>query len=79
MTSSLVSTGWEHHTLLVIGKAGNDPRLEGDASAKIFRGMLVVVKRRYANKVFVENLRKTIFDTLGLPYPNVSREQTHRS
>jgi hypothetical protein len=25
------------------------PRLEDDASAKIFRGILVVVKRRYAN------------------------------
>ena len=34
---------------LVIGKGGNDPRLEDDASAQIFTGHTCLVIRAYAN------------------------------
>ena len=51
---------------MVIGKAGNDPRLEDDASAQIFNTDMVLVSGAYANK-FRRNLR-TIFLT---PFPTV--------
>jgi hypothetical protein len=37
------------HTELVIGKGGNDPRLEDDASAQIFNRYMQLVIGGYAN------------------------------
>ena len=45
---------------------GDDPRLEDDASAQIFKEIYVLVSRGYANEV-PQELAYDIFDTF--PYP----------
>ena len=45
------------HTELVIGKGGNDPRLEGDASAQILRGNICIGNPGICQLIFVEDLR----------------------
>ena len=53
-------------THTVIGKGGDDPRLEDDASAQIFTTYTCLVIRAYANKV-PQELAYDVFDTF--PYP----------
>jgi hypothetical protein len=55
--------------ILVIGKGGNDPRLEDDASAQIFKAYTCLVIGGYAN-YFAERSCVRFFDTFPDPYPD---------
>jgi len=52
---------------VVMVKAGNDPRLEDDASAQIFKGIAGNGKAAICQLVSEGNLRRQIFDIF--PYP----------
>ena len=60
------------NTYLVMVSGGNDPRRRRRASAKIFTLLSAVGKPAICQLVSAGNLRKTIFDTFLLWYPNVS-------